>query len=559
MLLDFEGEEGTNPAEDYRGSNLTNSQRRVAVAKFFPRLAFASADVLVFIDRNPFANSQFLERTLKFARQATNGIVINEKPSLLLIQNQCMDQGIQDQNDHLTQTKGFRGAHQEEDFFTEFSSHYQEIQMFRLPHKLLKSDKTGGCLYDEKLLQLKKLLSRMINKKQKSRLDLGQVYPPDTWWKLFKHICVNINLGTLRISEIIRESLLPKSSFINSAIEAVRKRFTGTNDLEYVSWVWSYLYVQHYRIKERKLGLTTAEKYLLINLKTTKKSDEYKSAAVERQEKAAKTCKAFGRQMLSLILADQQCEAVYYLKEKGEKKHKVSYVRCTEKANGHRDVHICEDYDKTHYLFEGKITKATGWKQFSTLFKVKKPQVVGGWPGLMQWAPLSLSPEDIRLRIKHQDDASSSEKSEGKDGGIVTAGSNRQVDYDIKRVQYEIVSQFPSKVEKLISLSTEGLAAAAYAIARLKVRGHPKDGQCNYCLIKQEDMSMQCGHWMCTDCYRTYAKFDIVFNEIEPEALSIDGLGEPLSSVSFKTCPFHDSSGINFTGDFRDYQMSPRK
>ena len=225
-------------------------------------------------------------------------------------------------------------------------------------------------------------------------------------------------------------------------------------------------------------------------------------------------------------------------------------------------MHICEDYENTHYIFKGDIVKATTTKQFMNMFKSsflwnrKSPACIGGWPGSMQWAPQNHSPDEIKRRLKHQDEKNYVDwQQPSEEKADVNVAADPMLYNDVQSLKHAIVEKFPSKVEKLISLSTEGLAAAAFAIARLKVQYHPNDNQCNFCLIRQEDMNMPCGHSMCTDCYNIYRKFDVMFYEIEPEALSIDGLGHPLDKVSFKMCPFHDTSHKSYTGDYADYRL----
>ena len=90
-FVDYEGENGTdNPAMALgrlRGAAAGESDRFRAVADVFPKLAYATSDVIIMVSREPLYHRSYLERCLSLAKRANAGVANVERPTLILLAN----------------------------------------------------------------------------------------------------------------------------------------------------------------------------------------------------------------------------------------------------------------------------------------------------------------------------------------------------------------------------------------------------------------------------------------------------------------------------------------
>ncbi len=153
--------------------NLCHNQRRLAVKRHFPRLAYVSSDVVVFISRETFANAQFLERPKAFARAATRGLTNHLKPTLFLVQNQC-DEKDSAREEDLSKLHATWGE--------ELEPYYENVLFIRLPSFRV----FGQSCFAAKVGVLADTLATQLLSQEDDRKKSGTYFPRTTWWQMYE-------------------------------------------------------------------------------------------------------------------------------------------------------------------------------------------------------------------------------------------------------------------------------------------------------------------------------------------------------------------------------------
>jgi hypothetical protein len=139
IFLDMEGEAGGNPPKndpiwelDEATRLKYKSMRRTAVKKHFPRLAYAVADVIVFMSTLKISNHRLKEAVEIFAEYSLRG-QRSRKPSLVIVCNFQEDlDDFQDDEEQFERimSEQFWSSH---DYHRSLLKKYSEVKFFSLP------------------------------------------------------------------------------------------------------------------------------------------------------------------------------------------------------------------------------------------------------------------------------------------------------------------------------------------------------------------------------------------------------------------------------------------
>ena len=172
FVLDFEGENGTRMPRllryvlDYISSSDLAKDRRDAVAKYFPTLAYLLSDVIILVGQDDlFSNSRYIERVEKFTIQAVARVQQNiRKPVLLLVQNQYAGGKV------LSPEEATRKFHHQNFGAIGIQNFFSTIRCCILPFKKEQTNANINQKFDEQIANLKKLLIGARNYQRRNLL-----------------------------------------------------------------------------------------------------------------------------------------------------------------------------------------------------------------------------------------------------------------------------------------------------------------------------------------------------------------------------------------------------
>lgn len=207
LVLDFEGENGSwfprfmKRIVGHVFSPERAKQRRQAVGRYFPTLAYLVSNVIILLSQDDlFANSRYIDRAMTFAAQAVGDVQQNmHKPVLILVQNK-------NAGNHVLSpaqaTSEFKQTH----------PHVKELEMFFshvlcviIPYKHTETTSNINTNFDTQVDALRQLLIA-INHTHQARL-----LPHLPWLLLNQHVMRKVSAGeTINVQIALKDAFMRK-------------------------------------------------------------------------------------------------------------------------------------------------------------------------------------------------------------------------------------------------------------------------------------------------------------------------------------------------------------
>ena len=191
FVLDFEGENAMRLPfllkymRDYLPSTLMVDDRRDAVTKYFPPLAYLISDVIIFIGTDDlFTNSRYMERIMQFTDRACGNVQQRiRKPALILVQNKYGGEKVLTPEES---TKKFYSKISRPEVLENF---FSVVRCFILPFKRNQTTDNVNRYFDIQVDTLQKLLTKLCTHNQQKLL------PEIPWLLLTRKVIEKLSEG----------------------------------------------------------------------------------------------------------------------------------------------------------------------------------------------------------------------------------------------------------------------------------------------------------------------------------------------------------------------------
>eukprot|EP00761_Pharyngomonas_kirbyi_P012497 gb/GECH01012524.1/.p1 GENE.gb/GECH01012524.1/~~gb/GECH01012524.1/.p1 ORF type:complete len:610 (+),score=129.95 gb/GECH01012524.1/:1-1830(+) len=391
LYLDFEGSGGGkklpndlngNPRVEVDKAPKKYMKRRLnSVEENFPRLAYLSSDIIVYVSLNTFANSDYLESAIKMGKSAVAGVKEAYKPSLILVSNVCSNSAFVGSIDQAT--KKFLEAHtndyadenesdEEDDDDDEedeqfdagmLKDWFSSVHCVCIPDKERESD-----LFQQQTTKLDDLINNLMRTRNQDKKQKGMLYSVEVWTYLLRNI--------------INDFSSPRITFSLKLLEAMAQ-FQGTEMLKILK-VWDLCkdleitFEDQREIFAKMLATFIAERYMAERITLGDNVYFNENHKQRRATEARKTADMFASQMVELT----PCSSVIYPKKF------PNGVPCVYTKFSHdKEKHYNPDFTRYNKLirsFRAKFIKTDkqvhSWKgKFQTHVKRFDPTQIIEW------------------------------------------------------------------------------------------------------------------------------------------------------------------------------------
>lgn len=205
LILDIEGKdalsklpttETINIKEKLEILNLKDEKeyceiRNRTVEEVFPKLAYTSGNVVIYVTENDLGRSEHVKEISKIAfRNALNGIYNGEKPYLIIISNkqEIPSKDVSSEDFVKETTDNFL----EIDEVLALKEFYENIWVFKLPRMFQESPETKER-FSDMIVVLKKILAKCNSDSKESRKKKGILFDYSIWSYLMKQMIIRAN------------------------------------------------------------------------------------------------------------------------------------------------------------------------------------------------------------------------------------------------------------------------------------------------------------------------------------------------------------------------------
>jgi predicted acylesterase/phospholipase RssA len=237
-LLDIEGEDGGLPLMEYcksEGGGLDELElssndvvefvrqlfekcdkddlnsymetRKRVTKRYFPRLSYLTSDVVVYVNTvPPKRESEYLDRIREFASYSHKGVSSAERPSLIMVYNQCRRNeapfDIDEATDHF-----FLLVDREKELLDSFRS----VDFVKIP------DWDHESLYKSQLEAFRERLLLRIVEQRAARHMAGTLFSDVVWFSVLDKVLEHFEDEAISMSKIFARFIISESSLVNRA------------------------------------------------------------------------------------------------------------------------------------------------------------------------------------------------------------------------------------------------------------------------------------------------------------------------------------------------------
>lgn len=503
VYMDFEGEEGGKPPVNDHQFELDpmhmkkyREMRRKAVKKHFPRVAYATSDVVIMVSVLEVGNNRLKEVVQEFAENSVQNVITPDKPFLIIVSNkQCLDpDSDRDEVSIETLTERFWESNDEDRHLLKF---YSDVNFVSLPvvppepSEELKAKKPKKYeaevmkreelqkYFGDRVGEIRQLLLEFGKTRMEQKHNIGILVNMRNWWKCFGEIVRNMNENLLRVSACVAMALLPDEEVGQKVIISRFTRILNhgclskdhdvddafSDALSYTVWACLALSSIRFKRETKDQGISNVDAAAINLVKKT-------------HEKILKQC-------LNQLKTQTPC--CYKSKNKQS-------IRCS----------FCfGDHSKGHNLLQLDPTSSAiyfGMKKFKSMFQAS----VKGMFGFESSTFVPPKDHFIDLEI-----------------------FQKIVDDSLRNLEIAISPE--TKLTTIVATSWDNVNSL-----KEKREGclHPNSAEnhCSICMENECDIKLFCGHRVCGKCYKLCGSFASTHESTESMKTS--------NSISAKTCCF---------------------
>lgn len=204
---------------DQKELNMYMNARKETTKQSFTRLAYTMSDVIIYVNTVPAKReSEYLERVLEFAEAAQKELSSVERPSLIMVFNQCNKREEPFDIDESTNQ-----------FFTLVDREKKLLASFRTVDFVKLPDWDHTALYRRQFTAFEDRLRQRIKEQRVIKREQGSLFSSTVWFNILEKIIENFEDKELSMSKIFSKFILSESSLVNRAY-AFFDSIYGTND-----------------------------------------------------------------------------------------------------------------------------------------------------------------------------------------------------------------------------------------------------------------------------------------------------------------------------------------
>jgi len=245
-FLDFEGENGRLPRSVLNrmalaALNLIRSNdseykrmqdiRNAAVKNYFPPLALLCSDVVILVTSDPLVNASTKQRVYELGVSCLRHLDVGEKPTLVVINNQCTD--LLQEFDIEATTAEFKRAHDPDSELDEF---FKNVYALRIPHTGIVKKRSNGVLLsgeeiaERQIANLRIIVGRELCDTYSTRVQQGLVLTEAMWYKVFKEVVSELALDNpVHMNTILSRYLFPSSNIVTHIMKQFRALYRSND------------------------------------------------------------------------------------------------------------------------------------------------------------------------------------------------------------------------------------------------------------------------------------------------------------------------------------------
>ena len=307
FAVDCEGEDGgvpngwMDPFKRILGAawsklpeNKIELARRKAVSQYFPALAMALSDIVVFVTPEGLTNRALKDKIVNLGESCLSKTTETSRPTLIIISNKISD--LRSEFDIEATTQGFIDAQDPQGMLKEL---FKKVIAVKLPSKYSQDKRIDGkTLIQTQISTLRQLIGRELQDRVTWRRDSGCVMNEQLWYHLFGEVVKKIvEKQPIHVYDIVARLITPKKEFV----------------LSHVIQIFHVLYPpeayssEQFRVARRFAFLTLARLYVTF---LDHKGTTFAEAAWWTQQ-AEDALRRLGRTLWNELDKYAPCEAVF--------------------------------------------------------------------------------------------------------------------------------------------------------------------------------------------------------------------------------------------------------